>query len=260
MKKLFLLVSVLFSTLFMSNAIGQTFPNQMKFYVPDPNFNADYGQPYKLASIPECYSYVYPNRWVNAYPIRPGDLMKIQLLNGSGVTYQWYIYLLGFEMEIAGQTSATLNHRLDYDANRYMMVYKCKVTSSTGQQTYQASFYVSGPAPSSVDATNGVEELTNENGEDNAENILNVDKLNIVTVFPNPANEFIRVELDGLTTSADVVKVSIFDEKVGTQVKRQQNVNEKNFEINVSTLPQGKYILTVEKDGVKDSKRFYINR
>lgn len=259
MKKLIIIAGVLFSTLLLSDAIGQTFPNEMRFYVPNPHYNEDVGRAYVPSFIPGCYNYVYPSRLANSYPIHPGNMIKIELLNGSGVSYQWYLYIMGIEIAITGQTSATLNHRLDYDAQNYTMVYKCIVTSSTEQKTYQASFYVKGLLPGTVKAMNSLEELTN--GEANAvNNASNVNKLGIVKMFPNPANEIIHVELNGVTTSSDVVRVSVLDEKTGTQVKPQQDINEKNFEMNVSTLPQGKYILTVEKDGAKDFKRLYINR
>lgn len=73
-----------------------------------------------------------------------------------------------------------------------------------------------------------------------------------VAVFPNPANNFVNVNLTGFKGKSEV---SIFD--VNGRVVLRREVNPVNAQLDISALPAGVYILRV-KNGVKEVSKTKI--
>ncbi len=77
-----------------------------------------------------------------------------------------------------------------------------------------------------------------------------------LTVYPNPANSTLTVDVAGANEAGDVFIVN----NIGVLVYRQQNVGNGKTTIDVSALPSGNYILRYGKDAGIVSKLFTISR
>lgn len=71
----------------------------------------------------DVYSIIYPKA------VAPGTGVKM-VLEGFGPYngVEWYVSMLGQEILLTGQTSPTLIHRLDSEAQNYTMTYKARVS------------------------------------------------------------------------------------------------------------------------------------
>ncbi len=81
---------------------------------------------------------------------------------------------------------------------------------------------------------------------------------NVVDIFPNPAADRLNLNIE-LTEMADQVEVNIFDVR-GTEIFRQDydNLQQGNFNYNLSELSAGIYVLKVTTSVGSRSMRFFV--
>jgi hypothetical protein len=80
---------------------------------------------------------------------------------------------------------------------------------------------------------------------------------NAVSVFPSPANEQINVQFNSLVQGNASIK--IYD-VTGNLVSQDfvSEISNKVFTYNVSTLPNGIYMMDVNNNGTSQSQRFVV--
>lgn len=74
-------------------------------------------------------------------------------------------------------------------------------------------------------------------------------EMSLLTVYPNPASEKLMVESQFVVNQYDIYNVN------GAMIL-SKTVNGKSFEINVSELPAGTYLIKMTADGMVQTKRF----
>jgi Secretion system C-terminal sorting domain/Outer membrane protein Omp28 len=74
-------------------------------------------------------------------------------------------------------------------------------------------------------------------------------------VYPNPASDFIQIEVDGMTNDADI---SILDINGKIILKGTIRIRDNTF--NVSSLTNGVYLLQVDNNNVRSTERLVINK
>lgn len=91
-------------------------------------------------------------------------------------------------------------------------------------------------------------------GDDPTTGIADVESSINVTTYPNPATEMVYVTVEGRINSYTMV------DALGRQVMADENTNADILELNVSTLPQGLYMITVTTDRGMATQRVNIVR
>ena len=80
-------------------------------------------------------------------------------------------------------------------------------------------------------------------------NDVNEVEMNMFTVYPNPTTEKLMVESEVVVNQYDIYNVA------GAMILSKP-VDEKSFEVNVSELPAGTYIIKMSANGLVQTKRF----
>ena len=80
-------------------------------------------------------------------------------------------------------------------------------------------------------------------------NDVNEVEMNMFTVYPNPTTEKLMVESEVVVNQYDIYNVA------GAMI-HSKPVDEKSFEINVSELPAGTYLIKMSANGLVQTKRF----
>jgi hypothetical protein len=78
-----------------------------------------------------------------------------------------------------------------------------------------------------------------------------------VTVYPNPANDYVKVNMDN--SKAPINTLAVYD-IMGREVVNLNGVNAHNYTLNTNGFNPGVYIMNVKtSDGATATKRFTIN-
>lgn len=185
------------------------------------------------------------------YPksVAPGTSVKMVLEGfGSHLRVQWYVSLLGQEILLNGQTSPTLLHRLDSEANGYTMTYTAVVTNrammypdgSYGTYNYRFSY--------NVKSKFGKPTL-------NTESDMNIQ------VYPNPAVDVLNVKTSSgvaNTNTRATSKISLYNEQGG--LLKTYSTQDESSQIDLSTYREGRYVLRVQQGAQTISRHIQIKR
>jgi hypothetical protein len=142
-------------------------------------------------------------------------------------------------------------------------ILKANTSNSVNFKWYRNGNQINGAIDSSYVATqNGsytveVEDANGCIGTSNSVNVTGVSiseqEANRFSIYPNPANNFLKIDIEENTNAT----IEIID-ALG-RVFIQSEINEKENTINVSQLPSGVYILSLQSNGVFQKKLFTKN-
>lgn len=87
--------------------------------------------------------------------------------------------------------------------------------------------------------------------------IGNIDLDNSVKIYPNPANNFVQVELNAQAGKVNVQLMNILGESI--QSKELSNLNgQSKVNFDLANLSQGVYMIKVDLDGITTVKKLYV--
>lgn len=142
-------------------------------------------------------------------------------------------------------------------------ILKANTSNSVNFKWYRNGNQINGTIDSTYVATqNGsytveVEDANGCIGTSNSVNVTGVSiseqEANRFSIYPNPANNFLKIDIEENTNAT----IEIID-ALG-RVFIQSEINEKENTINVSQLPSGVYILSLQSNGVFQKKIFIKN-
>jgi Secretion system C-terminal sorting domain len=166
---------------------------------------------YDLIEI--CRKPVYQEILINTFTANVGGVFTYNVQNNNATTYQWQLN----GNNVTGQTTGVLNLSNITTANAG--VYTCVMTNECGTTT---------TAPLTLTVTNlGINTVANLNKN--------------IQLVPNPATNFITIELPkNIDVQINNLKINdILGKEVYTS-------NENNSKIDVSKLPKGIYIISLQ--------------
>ena len=185
--------------------------------------------------------------------ISPGDFVGA-FYDSSG------IYKCGGFSEWTGSTIAVTvwaddiftPGKLGFDQDEHMN-WKIWRASDSITIDMTARYNINSNTPDSAFITNGLSEITLLQGNTSNSSIANLDSYDL-NIFPNPINK------DHLTISSSsdnpITSITIYN-IVGELIKSFDNLNTKEYIIDISKLSSGNYILNVNDD---ISKKLVISR
>jgi hypothetical protein len=77
----------------------------------------------------------------------------------------------------------------------------------------------------------------------------------LVSVYPNPASDIVYLNFAGI--SGINMKVSLYN-LLGSEIISKEGIGNDLFELNVSSLPEGIYILTITGNGIKHTQKLLV--
>lgn len=171
---------------------------------------------------------------------------RIYYKKSTSATWVWYGSYASCPVTVVGLLANTLyNFKVEVACS--------STTTSATSVTVSAQTL---PAANSKAIEEEMVTLTDGLPSNNDIEMTRIDSNDTWNVFPNPANEVLNVTIP--TMNANSLNVSILD--ISGRVLIQETVETNAFELNVSQLPVGMYILTVKNGNELITKKIQIAR